>query len=491
MKPAALITFIGAALVSGCFNPQFQQGVPCSADRECPEGQICHTDDRCYDPDQIPEQCSEGFIECVDETTARVCDVDGNEVEVDCGAAGCSADSGCGECVASTATCDGDVLERCGPDGTLAGRDTCAAGCIDSTASVDAHCGYLSPKYLPDICDELAEEESFVVSTSATIDTALDENCNGGIVQQADGPEVCVLRYGTFRVEADATLDVDGDRAIAIVADESIGVFGVFDVSADGTVNGPGGGSIVTSGSGDIQVGGGGSGFREPGASGGSTASGGGANGGSAIDPVPLASLIGGPHGGSSGSGLARVFGGGGGGAATLIACRGLVTIAEGATIDAGGGGGNGSGGLIAACSQTPCPAAGGGGGAGGQVVIQALEIELVGRMFANGGAGGAGGDHSASGTDGTPGGDGSRSATSAASGGNAPAGSGDGGDGGIQGTPPGVGLARSVANDTAGGGGGGSTGFLRIVAPSGTAQTVNPAAVSPALSPTEAASIR
>lgn len=44
-----------AASVGACFNPQFQQGVPCSADRECPDGQICHTDDRCYDPDSLPE----------------------------------------------------------------------------------------------------------------------------------------------------------------------------------------------------------------------------------------------------------------------------------------------------------------------------------------------------------------------------------------------------------------------------------------------------
>lgn len=49
---AITLTLVAAA---GCFNPKFQNGVPCTADRVCPEGQVCAADDRCYDPDKVPE----------------------------------------------------------------------------------------------------------------------------------------------------------------------------------------------------------------------------------------------------------------------------------------------------------------------------------------------------------------------------------------------------------------------------------------------------
>lgn len=55
MQRTALIVTIAFGLTSGCYDPNFQQGVPCTAERVCPEGQICHTDDRCYSPDQIPD----------------------------------------------------------------------------------------------------------------------------------------------------------------------------------------------------------------------------------------------------------------------------------------------------------------------------------------------------------------------------------------------------------------------------------------------------
>jgi alpha-tubulin suppressor-like RCC1 family protein len=50
MKKIALLL-----LLSGCFNPKLQNGVPCAENDQCPEGQICADDKRCYDPDQVPE----------------------------------------------------------------------------------------------------------------------------------------------------------------------------------------------------------------------------------------------------------------------------------------------------------------------------------------------------------------------------------------------------------------------------------------------------
>lgn len=42
-------------LFVGCFDPQLQQGVPCTSDGRCPLDQICAFDNRCYDPDDVPE----------------------------------------------------------------------------------------------------------------------------------------------------------------------------------------------------------------------------------------------------------------------------------------------------------------------------------------------------------------------------------------------------------------------------------------------------
>jgi hypothetical protein len=44
-----------AAAAASCYGPEFPAGVRCSLDRQCPGDQICAFDDRCYDPDDVPE----------------------------------------------------------------------------------------------------------------------------------------------------------------------------------------------------------------------------------------------------------------------------------------------------------------------------------------------------------------------------------------------------------------------------------------------------
>src|SRR5690606_21201674 len=104
-----------------------------------------------------------------------------------------------------------------------------------------AHCGHIEPLFFPTLCDEPATESSRTFA-DVTLDTKADANCNGGILTQTGGPEVCVVRYGTITIGNDVI--VSGNRAIAFVADDAVLVQGVLDVSAELTTNGPGGGEV-------------------------------------------------------------------------------------------------------------------------------------------------------------------------------------------------------------------------------------------------------
>ncbi len=45
---AALSAVLATLAAAGCYSPTFREGLPCSVDRECPSGQMCAADDRCY-----------------------------------------------------------------------------------------------------------------------------------------------------------------------------------------------------------------------------------------------------------------------------------------------------------------------------------------------------------------------------------------------------------------------------------------------------------
>ena len=384
------------------------------------------------------------------------------------------------ECIPNSASCGPgpNEIDRCGPDGLPAGRETCLLACETKPTP---QCAYVEPRYLPDVCDAVAPMPSFTVTNFASFDTNLDNNCTGGVFNQDGGPPICIVRYGSIEIATTGTLTVSGARAIALVADSAIMVNGVLDVGGKGFASGPGGGT-VSSGAKVGSDGGGGAGFATVGGPGGSATmdGGGGLGGGKATDPSLLTVLV----GGTSPANIA-VLGpnaGGGGGAATLIACRGQVSVSG--MIDAGGGGGDGGRFGISMFSKF----AGAGGGSGGNVVLQGLSIIVTGQIFANGGGGGGGlfVNPQGGGTVGGIGGNGTRSATVAASGGSAPATAGGGGTGGLQGTAPGVGLRPS---DTSGfpGGGGGSVGFFQAYTPIGTTPTLTPSAASPAFSANKA----
>ena len=397
------------------------------------------------------------------------CNAEGSSYAVTPCEFGCSeASGGCNECAPNSVVCAGSELNRCGSDGLPASSETCALSCVNEP---NPHCAYLEPKYLPDICDVLANQETLVISSSGTFDTNLNSNCNGGVVTQAGGPEICVVRYGTITIEDGMSLTVTGARVLALVADRALLMAGYLDLSAKGSENGPGGGSFLSGTLGTTPDGGGGAGFATPGGHGGSaTTHGGASNGGAAsVDPAALTALFGGPR-----TGIDTITTGGGGGGATLVSCRGTVAISG--EINAAGGGAAGGTYLLVA------PLGGSGGGAGGHVVMQGVAITVTGKLFANGGGGGAG--MRSDGTPGNQGEDGTRGLT-AAQGGMAQSGEGGGGGGGggVAGSVPGIGLRLQTAGTSAGGGGG-SNGFFQSYTPAGVEATLTPSQASPVPKP-------
>src|SRR5262245_17783370 len=128
------------------------------------------------------------FISC-DGTMAKSCNAAGNGTTTqDCGAAGCNTDAKrCNMCVPNSVSCGANTVDHCGADGLPASQDTCAIGCVDGNATTPAHCAYLEPRYLPDICDAVATDLDLTISNVVTFDTGLDTNCNGGVVTQQSG----------------------------------------------------------------------------------------------------------------------------------------------------------------------------------------------------------------------------------------------------------------------------------------------------------------
>lgn len=468
---------MGGGVHGGCSTDAPACAVTCEADDECPDGQTCGALGLCSPSGACA--CEPGsFLACGSADTLERCSAEGDAPATETCASGCNAEAGrCNACVPSQVTCSADRthIETCNAEGLPLAPAPCDLPCVDATDTVGAHCGYVSPVWLPDACDALATAESLVL-TDGMIDTSDAAVCNGGVVAQTGGPELCVVRYRTITVEG--AMRVTGPRVLALIADDELRITGDLDVSASGTVSGPGFAGIAGSGVGQ-PGGGGGAGFLTTGGFGGGSGEfGGGGAGGAMVDPTTRTLLAGGYRvPGTSGPTAGDAVGGGGGGALLLVGCRGPVVL-DG-VIDAGGGGGQGGGDSNPLAEMTRFRG-GAGGGSGGYVVIQgaAVTVTATGALWANGGGGGGGA--SSDGARGGAGYDGARS-TIAAGGGSA---YGTGGAGGMGGTGrsafPGAGAISSVAA----GGGGGAAGWLQIYTPKDVAPTVTSTNISPPLEP-------
>lgn len=419
-----------------------------------------------------PECSANQFVTC-DGSNAITCNSDANDYTSTACEFGCSmANNGCNQCAANSATCSGSAVTTCDASGVLH-TEQCTGTCVNGPTP---HCEYLSPKYLPDVCDTPGSG-TLNWTQSGDLDSDLDVNCTGGVVQQAGGNAICVLRYSSISIADGATLHVissvdrdintshpDTGRAIAFVSDGDLVVAGTIDISAQALLSGPGGGLTRSGGTVAAGQGGGGAGFATAGGNGGSTTTDGGANNGGqqALDPATLVTLVGGPR-----------SAGGGGGAAVLISCRGSVKV-PGWLIASGGGG---PGGYHILSGTLP----GGGGGAGGYMVLEGLNVVVTGSVWAKGGGGGAGGIGTAGSSTNEDGHDGSYGSV-AAPGGYARTGAGNGGDGGWANRSPQPGLHPSGSGGP--GGGGGSMGFFQSYTPAGVTPTITPAEASPAFQP-------
>ncbi|MBA2541180.1 MAG: hypothetical protein H0V17_16180, partial [Deltaproteobacteria bacterium] len=363
-----VIVSIAIMALAACGNDPDSCKITCSADVECPDGQTCGDLGRCT----AGESCTEGsctagvFLGCVDEETARFCDQTGTAATSDaCGGFGCNAaEVRCNECRPDQLGCAGDELTTCTADGLVASTETCVLQCADATGDTAARCHSIVPVWIPQVCETIAVEAELLITTATEIDTNQDSACNGGIVAQPSGPEICVVRY--HRIVLGATVSVVGARAIAFVADQELDIDALLDVGARGRTSGPGSGG--TSGGISSTGGGGGAGSKQVGGNGGAFGAPGG-GGGAIVDPLGSPVLLGGQRANNNATTVANFgdyvpVGGGGGGAALLVSCSGVVTVSG--TIDAGGGGGAG-GGRKAEVQGSPFQG-GAGGGAGGYV---------------------------------------------------------------------------------------------------------------------------
>ncbi len=427
------------------------------------DGELSGTPETC-----IAVDCTTGDVAGCRGDSAIVCNAGGNDYDLSHCDHGCDPVEGCRSvsCVPSTTKCGDRVVETCSATGALT-TQACDLGCVDAPSP---HCAYIEPKYLPDVCDVPAVEASRTVTSGETIDTNTDATCNGGIVPQLNGPDICVVRYGALLVDSTGTWRVTGGRTLAVVTDGALRIAGTLDVSSDlGGVIGPGP-SPFYGGQGIENVSGG-AGFATPGGDGGSTPG----SGGLAYDPLAEPFFVGGRRGGVRTTYCGT--GGTGGGAATLISCRQAVVV-DG-IVDASGAGG--LGGRVGGPGNCP----GRGGGAGGYVVLQGADVRVSGRLFANGGGGGCGKPFGSNGVNGP---DGARSVA-------APLGctpttdEGSGGTGGAQGFAPGNGGLGAGTGGSArtSGGGGGSMGFFQVYTPSGVVPTLTPTASSPSFQPNQA----
>ncbi|HEY4240950.1 MAG TPA: hypothetical protein VGM88_14100 [Kofleriaceae bacterium] len=466
MRVLCLVAILGACASP---NPDFCDATtPCADGRYCDlDGAVAGTKNACIDVSCTPS----AFAQC-DGDTALTCTASGDGYAPSACTSGCSPTDGCHECTPSTDSCVPAGLQHCDAAGHIASTDACTLACVDGATP---HCGYISPRYLPDICDSPATPPTLDVVNSGSFDTDLDANCTGGVVAQTGASELCVVHDVQIHIENSAELSIIGTRALALVADDDLAIDGVLHINGRVATPGPGADPTASGGSGDASTAGGGAGFHSAGGpAGNATTTGGAANGGAQLaDPATLAVLMGGPSGGGVINVHVNDPGGGGGGAATLVSCTGEVSVTG--TLDAGGGGGPGG-----KAGAYPFGRPAGGGGAGGYFVLQGAAIRVVGSAYANGGGGGGGATSAGLGLDGH---NGTLSNAAGGAGGAGYGTAGTGGDGGYGNHAPGDGIAPGDANGTAGGGGG-SVGFLQTYTPDGVTPTLTPAHQSPVFQP-------
>jgi hypothetical protein len=390
------------------------------------------------------------FLSC-NAGDAIYCNGAGNGVTViDCGAGGCTGNTGCGQCVANQKSCATntettcDAFERsttrncplgctsdscttcvagqrscngamtqlvtCNGDGISTTSSACSMGCFagsgdgDAGALAVAHCG--SPAWSNDLtldCSALTSTIDLDVMANGLIDPQIGSI--NGVAQAAPvfttktqtgtgtPPELGVFRLKSLRVRAGQTLSVvGGDRAVALVVDGNVTIEGTLDAAAHLTVaktlSVPGPGAAA----GAEGFGFGGS--TNAGAGGGAYGTSGGAGGNRPAPPNP-AGTPGAAYPLTDPVSLSPLRYGGHGGLVGLgtnprgKGGGGVQIISCGVVTVAAGGLINASGGGAPTVSAFQ---GGGGGGAGGAVLLEAPTVSVAGTIAVTGGGGAGGG---------------------------------------------------------------------------------------------------
>lgn len=335
---------------------------------------------------------------------------------------------------------------------------------------------------LPETLLKAGPQYLYLRGTPTIIDTTaltIDGVANPYFMRQGN---YAVLLTTTLTVASPVTLT--GTSPLIIVAEEQVVISALIDASAIGRAPGPG---ASTSGAGAggagqsvllaqrASSGGGGAGYGTVGAAGGtnnSTSYPAGA-GGPTYGMGPADTLVGGARGGHGGFSLGSVgapgTGGAGGGALQISSALSIEIDAAGHLKASGGGGAGGYGGFVG----------GGGGGSGGELLLEAPQLTIAGKLTANGGGGGGGGAGcggcSTIGADGT---DGLGSASPAAGGtGGIPQGSAGGAGASI---PPFASARPGTGMNSKGGGGGGGAGRIWLRFNAATPPIIMSATISP-----------
>jgi hypothetical protein len=382
-------------------------------------------------------------------------------------------------------TCDDDHFIHCSE------RITCPAGCAPE-GDLLAQCRTLVPSNVAtavaldagtaDVV--LAEDDTFFVANTddgwigtpsgdIVIRPAGDGDIGGIVfarVPVGGGLHLGVFAMRSLTIEVGTSLSGRGTRALVLLVADSAQIDGVISVTADFVTDvegpGPGGGAGGPPGMSGVGNGGGAAGTDSSGQeSGGGGASFGARGGTGGAEPGVLEGVPGATYGGT---GLVPLFGGSGGGGggdvddggrgghgagALQISVGGTFTLGADGRIGANGGGGQGG-----QSSAGNSGGGGGGGGGGGAILIEAVDMNVIGHIGASGGGGGQGGVDTA--TSGADGGRGASTITSvpAPGGGTDTSAAGAGGHGSNR-----EAIAGNGGDRENGGGGGGGAGRIRL----------------------------
>jgi hypothetical protein len=460
--------FMGSGICvvdAGCRYPP-NAGVRCDDGDDCTTMDTCQLDGACVGAPVScttpPGQCFMRTGICVRDagcqytpTPGERCD-DGDDCTVDdrCdalgGCAGTAVTCGARDCQVFAGTCDAnggcryqplDAGTPCSDGGVCNGT----GGCVPMWPYTPSNFTLTQVPSLPDAGVVLDCGET-IIDTSGAAPTVTNW-CAGqpmfgwGLVAQDGGVEAMIFSFRDLDVMADGGLTLKGTRPAIIAAAGRVSVLGGVMVEAGAqSCDSVGRGASPDAGNG----GGGGGGFGTPRGNGGD-GSAPGASGGATSGDVALIPLRGGCPGGVGGGNQSRAASGGG---ALQISAMGDLFVSGHVAAPGKGGSGGGTW------------AGGNGGGSGGAVLLEGLQLVLVGSaaITANGGGGGKGGVVF-SGDDGAPGSTTTSTPAPGGRGGNL--GTGYGGDGAAGSTPAANGSAETLG--AAGGGGGGGVGRVRL----------------------------